>query len=318
MFGPAFEAFFSDRGESAGTMTRTSAINAVVGFAAISAFFSIFAFYAGFLQAQNAAYNAAPDMFQDETPAPDYVPLKARNELHPKTCAGGYGWGGHMGPAADVFCHPSLADGPQAAPRRVAAYAGSASPGAPRTTKPRRAIDNAVASSIARAAGLSRTQKTAAPDALARALEPKSKEAKDLGAPTLPGEIGLGHLSPGFLNIGGLGEPPAGEDFPTITRPDTAPPNNTPPGDEPPAGENPPTDTPPDSEEPPQTPEEPDMPLPPLDPVDPDPIGPIDPSDPGGPTDPVDPTVVPLPGALLLWLPGLAALALAGQRRRRA
>lgn len=318
MFGPAFEAFFSDKGEFAKTMTRASAINAVVGFAAISAFFSIFAFYAGFLQAQNAAQSAAAGLSRDETPAPDHVPLKARNEPHQKTCASGYGWGDHMDPANDVFCHPSFTANPEAAPRRVAAYAPPKSPHPPRA-KPRRAIDNAVASTVARAAGLSRTQKTATPDALARALEPESEETKEPGAPTLPGGIGLNPLSPGFLNIGGIGEGPVGDDFSMITRPDTAPPDNSaPPGDEPPAGETPPTDAPPTTEEPPQTPEQPDMPLPPLDPVDPDPVGPIDPSDPIGPSAPVDPTVVPVPGALLLWLPGIAALTFFGKRRRRA
>lgn len=304
-------------------MTRKNAFNAVLGFAAISAFLAISAFYAGFLQGRNAAYGAEPEAFQDETPAAAYAPLTARNEPHLATCAGGYGWGMHLDPRSNVFCHPSFAARLQDARPRVAAYEPASMNVGPRA-KPRRALDNAVASSIARAAGLSQTQAPGAPDALTLALAPetapKTADRKDLGAPTLPGGVGLSPLSPGFLNIGGNGgesDGPQGGDAPPIVRPDTAPPEDTPP----PTGEEPPTGTPPENEEPPETPEPPDtpdMPLPPLDPVDPDPVDPIDPTDPIDPLDPVDPTVVPVPGALVLWLPGLAALMLAKRRKKRA
>lgn len=291
-------------------MTRRRVRNTAAGLAAIAAFFAIVAFFAGFQRGQNMAYGASPDLFQDETPAPGYAPLTAQNGAQFRTCASEYGWGAHMNPMDDVFCHPRFTSQLQTPAPRVAAYEPAGRRLAPRA-KPQRALDDAVASAIARTAGLSRTQTPSAPDALALALAPEPKQTKNYAPPTVPGGVGLTPLSPGFLNIGPNQEDPVGEDDPTIDPPDTTPPETTPPESTPPGDDTPPAETP-DDEEPPE------MPLPPLDPVDPDPVGPIDPTDPGDPTLPVDPTVVPIPGAVALWIPGLAGLILAARRRKRA
>lgn len=295
-------------------MTRRRVRNTAAGLAAIAAFFAIVAFFAGFQRGQNMAYGASPDLFQDDTPAPGYAPLIAQNGAQFRTCASEYGWGAHMNPMDDVFCHPRFKSQLQTPAPRVAAYEPAGRRIAPRA-KPQRALNDAVAAATARTAGLSRSHAPGAPDALTLALAPEPKQTNNYAPPTVPGGVGLTPLSPGFLNIAPSQEDPAGEDDPSIAPPDTAPPDTAPPDTAPP-DTTPPVTTPPaetpDDEEPPE------MPLPPLDPVDPDPVGPIDPADPVDPTLPVDPTVVPIPGAVALWIPGLAGLILAARRRKRA
>lgn len=310
-------------------MTRKRVRNAAAGFAAIVAFFAALAYFTGFQRGQDIAYSAEPELFQDETLQAAYTPLTAGNDPHRIICDGGYGWNGHMDARNDVFCHPFFKASTEKAPI-LAAYRPEGANISPRN-KPRRSLDNAVASAIARSAGLSQVQHSSSPDPLAVALAPEANQNNQDNPPTLPGRFSLAPISPGFSfgGGGGIGNPPSGEDSggdtPIGDNPTDGgePPISEPPTETPPAGENPPTETPEEptgggDPEPPLTPpapEEPEMPLPPLDPVDPTPIDPIDPA---GPSDVPDPTVVPIPGALVLWGPGLAALMLAARRKRRA
>lgn len=247
----------------------------------------------------------------------------------------------------DVFCHPFFKAVMEEEPPAIVAAYRPKSPATQRN-KPRQSLSNAVASNTARRAGLSQTHNSSTPDPLSVALALGEDEDNP---PTAPGRFSLAPINPGFV-FGGGGDgdggsdsenPPSSDDSPDIEDPVSSDPpptgdepvtedpvDNTPetptsddpvetpvddPADpvDPPA--NPPSDTPTGGGDPkPPTPEDPEMPLPPLDPVDPDPVDPIDPVD---PLEVPDPTVVPIPGAVLLWIPGLAALFMAAKRKRR-
>lgn len=294
-------------------MTRRRIRNATAGFAAIVIFFGALAYYTGLQRGQNVAFSAPPALSQDETPQPAYSPLTAENDPHRIICDGGYGWNGHMDAQNDVFCHPFFTASTEETPV-LTAYQPERTGISPRN-KPRRSLDNAVASVIARDAGLSQVQRSSSPDPLAVALAPGDSQTDQDNPPTLPGNFSLAPISPGFSfgggGGGGNGSPPSGEDnnggdTPVVDNPPANPPaGGEPPAENPPVEENPPT----------ETPQEPEMPLPPLDPVDPTPIDPVDPV---GPSDIPDPTVVPIPGALMLWVPGLAAVLFAARRKKRA
>jgi len=258
-------------------MTRKRARNTAAGLGVIAGFFALIAFFAGFHEGQHLAYGAGPDLFHDETPDSAKAQRLAAGGPHRPACSGGFGWGGHTGPASGAFCHPFFKAAPGATRPRLAA--AERTPGAPRR-KTARTLDDAVASMVAREAGLSRPQGAGGPDALRLALAPQPAAGSGDGrAPTVPRGVGLAPLSPWALMTPGAGGDNIGDG---------------------PA---------------PETPDEPEMPLPPLDPVGPDPVGPIYP---GGPDLPTDPIVTPIPGAAVLWIAGLAALGATANRKRRA
>ena len=252
----------------------------------MAVFFGLIAYFAGLQRGETSAPERRTAPFQSETSEAALLsadaPITAGKPLYAAACVDGANLAARIDPYGDAFCHPFFKAPP------VASIAGApALTGVTPRAKPARPLSIATTSAIAGNA-FDNDAKNETP--LSLALAPGGEIGGETGvawpAPATPGgalpdALAFGPIFRGGQNAGG---PSGGDD--ANGRPPVSP-----------------------------GPVDPPLPLAPGGPDDP--IGPFDPNNPPDPVDPIAPTVVPIPGALILWGPGLAALLLAARRRKR-